>query len=182
MAKAWAQGELWKRYNLIFVGGDLEAPDENERNIRDGIRSVLREELSGRLCHLPAQDNGAVRSLLAWFAARNPEAGSDLYVCPSLKEEFGLSILEAMAAGLPVCAPLNGGAGTYVRHGINGFLVDTRNAASLQADLEALFTQTAPDRSRMKTLKVMAIKTVEEAYSLKSMAAGYARFYERLRA
>lgn len=182
LARAWAEGNLWKRYNLVFIGGDLEAPDREERDIRDGIRAVAREELEGRLCHVPAQDNDVVRALLAWFAARNPEAGSDLYACPSLKEEFGLSILEAMAAGLPVCAPLNGGAGTYVRHGINGFLVDTRNAATLRADLEAVSAYYAHDRSRIENLKVQAKRTVEEAYSLKAMAAGYARFYERMRA
>jgi len=182
LARAWAGSSLWKHYNLIFIGGDLEAPDGDERSIRDGIRAVLREELAGRLCHLPAQDNAVVRTLLAWFAERNPAAGTDLYVCPSLKEEFGLSILEAMAAGLPVCAPLKGGAGTYVRHGINGFLVDTRNTDSLRYDLEALMSNELSDRSRMQTLKAMGRKTVEDSYSLKAMAAGYARFYERMRA
>lgn len=182
LARAWAESSLWKRYNLIFIGGDLEAPDGDERTIRDAIRAVLREELAGRLCHLPAQDNEVVRTLLAWFSERNPAAGTDLYVCPSLKEEFGLSILEAMAAGLPVCAPLKGGAGTYVRHGINGFLVDTRNTDSLRTDLEALLVNELSNRSRMDNLKAMARATVEESYSLKAMAAGYARFYERMRA
>ena len=39
---------------------------------------------------------------------------SGAYVCGSLKEEFGLAILEAMAAGLPVVAPAGGGPATYV--------------------------------------------------------------------
>lgn len=138
LAQAWADSGLWQDYNLVFIGGNLDEPSSEERSIRDTIRSVLRPELQGRLCHLPAQSNDVVRGLLSSFALRRPPGGCDFYVCPSLKEEFGLSILEAMAAGMPVCAPLNGGARTYIRHGTNGFLIDTRDALSLGRDLTAI--------------------------------------------
>jgi len=48
-------------------------------------------------------------------------AQSDLLVhlCP--EEPFGLAILEAMAAGVPVLVPDRGGAGSLVEEGISGF-------------------------------------------------------------
>jgi len=180
LARAWAGSPLRERWNLIFIGGDLDNPSDEERVVRDGIRLIGSTVPKGSLCHLPAQDNAVVRGLLAWWGSRRPAAGSDLYVCPSLKEEFGLSILEAMAAGLPVCAPLNGGARGYLRHGVNGFLLDTRNASSLGQELEALLAQGMLEAARLESLRSEGKRNVEEGYSLTAMASAYKGFYERL--
>jgi len=180
LARAWAAGPLRECRNLILIGGDLDGPDGEERAQRDGIRALHSDSTAGRLCHLPAQDNSIVRGLLAWWGSRRPAGGSDLYVCPSLKEEFGLSILEAMAAGLPSCAPLNGGARGYLRHGINGFLLDTRDSASLGRELSALLAQGWLETEKLEGLRAEAKRSVEENYSLKAMAEAYADFYGRL--
>lgn len=48
-------------------------------------------------------------------------AGADLllHTCP--EEPFGLVVLEAFAAGVPVLVPNSGGAGDLVRHGVDGW-------------------------------------------------------------
>lgn len=65
-------------------------------------------------------------------------AGADflLHTCPA--EPFGLSILEAFAAGLPVLVPDRGGAGALVEHGRTGFHYRGEDAASLAEALETL--------------------------------------------
>lgn len=180
LARAWSEGPLRERWNLVFIGGDLDKPGGEERAVRDAIRSVRSPETEGRLCHLPSQDNAVVRSLLAWWGSRRPEGGGDIYVCPSLKEEFGLSILEAMAAGLPSCAPLNGGARGYLHHGVNGFLIDTRDASSLARELGLLLEAGALEPGRLEGLRAEAKRTVEDGFSLNAMAAAYAGFYRRM--
>jgi len=45
-------------------------------------------------------------------------------------EPFGFSVVEAMACGTPVIARRRGSMGEIVRHGENGFLVDTLDAAA----------------------------------------------------
>jgi len=57
-------------------------------------------------------------------SARWPEllAASDLYVWPAIGEAYGLAILEAQAAGLPVVAGETGGVGDIVAHGVTGLL------------------------------------------------------------
>jgi glycosyltransferase involved in cell wall biosynthesis len=52
-------------------------------------------------------------------------------VCASLKEEFGLALLEAMAAGLLVVGPNSGGPATYVEHGETGLLTATWDQTAL---------------------------------------------------
>jgi glycosyltransferase involved in cell wall biosynthesis len=47
-----------------------------------------------------------------------------LYVYPSPEEDFGMGIIEAMAAGTPVVAWNNGGPTVTVRDGVTGFLVE----------------------------------------------------------
>jgi len=65
-------------------------------------------------------------------------AASDLFVplCPV--EPFGLAILEAMAAGVPVLVPDSGGAAGLVDEGVSGFHFQANQAASLAARLRDL--------------------------------------------
>ena len=51
---------------------------------------------------------------------------SDMFVLPSKKEAFGLVILEAMVAGLPVVATEAGGVPEIIENGRTGFLVHVR--------------------------------------------------------
>ncbi|MES1258460.1 MAG: glycosyltransferase family 4 protein [Acidobacteriota bacterium] len=62
-------------------------------------------------------------------------AESDLLVhlCPV--EPFGLAIIEAMAAGVPVLAPDAGGAGSLVEDGVSGFHFRANEAESLKQKL-----------------------------------------------
>lgn len=48
---------------------------------------------------------------------------ADLYVHSALTEGFGLTLLEAMAAGLPVVTLDGGGNKKLIRHGENGFII-----------------------------------------------------------
>lgn len=64
-----------------------------------------------------------------------------LHTCP--EEPFGLVLLEAFAAGVPVLVPNSGGAGDLVRHGINGWHFSANDAIALGQRLQALTTAPA---------------------------------------
>jgi L-malate glycosyltransferase len=58
---------------------------------------------------------------------RNFYEGLDLYINTSLHEGIPMSILEAMAHGLPIIAPNVGGLKEILNNGCQGYLVDNRN-------------------------------------------------------
>ncbi|MFJ5520967.1 glycosyltransferase [Streptomyces griseoluteus] len=96
-----------------------------EDEIRRRISSLLAPypQAARRLALLPALPNTEVRRLQRALAQRTADACC-WYVCPSAKEEFGIAILEAMDAGLPVAGPRRGGVAHYLRDQVNGLLMD----------------------------------------------------------
>jgi len=56
----------------------------------------------------------------------------DIFVLPSLEEGFGLVLLEAMRAGLPVVVSSAVGASDFVRDGQDGFIVPPADPAAIR--------------------------------------------------
>ena len=77
---------------------------------------------------------------------RNLLSLSEALVHPSHSEGFGLAILEAMAAGLPVVATRCGGPEEVVAEGVSGFLVPPASPGELAAALRRLLLD--PDAAR----------------------------------
>jgi len=65
---------------------------------------------------------------------------ADIYINPSLYESFGMSIIEAMAAGVPVVATRVGAVPELISHGHSGFLVDAASPLAIADGVTRLFT------------------------------------------
>lgn len=55
-------------------------------------------------------------------------------------ETFGLTIIEAMAYGIPTIVPIIGGPAEIIQHGENGYTVDSQNTTALEKTIIKLFT------------------------------------------
>jgi len=72
----------------------------------------------------------------------------DIYAQPSRAEGFGLAVVEAMAAGLPVVATDVGGLAEVVENGVSGWLVAAGDSRAMAARLVELVAD-ADARRRM---------------------------------
>ncbi len=73
---------------------------------------------------------------------------SGCYLCTSRYESFGLTLVEAMMAGLPVIAPRTSAMSELIRDGETGRLFDPESAADIAASVQAVL-QDEPTRRRV---------------------------------
>jgi glycosyltransferase involved in cell wall biosynthesis len=96
-----------------------------------------------------------------------------LFVLPSLTEGISLTLLEAMARGLPVVATRAGGNPEVVQHGETGWLVPPADPAALADALLQLYG----DPGRGDALGRAGRLRVERNFEVRRMVAAYEKLY-----
>jgi UDP-glucose:(heptosyl)LPS alpha-1,3-glucosyltransferase len=87
---------------------------------------------------------------------------ADLFAMLSRFDTFGMVVLEAMAAGLPVLISGAVGAGDVVREGENGFVVeDPSDPEAVAERIETALNGDALERMRREALKTAGQNTWE---------------------
>jgi len=99
-----------------------------------------------------------------------------IYAFTSRNEGFGLTLIEAMAAGAALVAARAGAAELVVEDGVTGVLVPAGYADALAAALEPLMR----DPATASAMGVRARQRVEEKFSLDAEAARIAGVYRTL--
>lgn len=100
----------------------------------------------------------------------------DIYVCSSVAEGVALTILEAMASGLPVVATAVGGNPELVAPERTGVLVPSGDASALA---DALLSLAAAPETR-RAYGEAGRARVCEAFSVAAMTDEYIRLYDQL--
>ncbi len=117
---------------LVVVGGHSF---QDHRQYRRDVLARARElSLDDRIRLVGTVSD---RELADWYHA------ADAFVFPSVKEGFGLVLLEAMAAGLPVVASDIPVFREFVRDGVDALLAPAGKAAELAAVMVRLATDPA---------------------------------------
>ncbi len=105
-------------------------------------------------------------------------AHATLFVLPSLSEGVSLTLLEAMAASLPIVTTRVGGTPEVVRDGMEALLVPPSDAAALSSAIIRL----ASDPALARRLADSARARAESDFSLAAMTQAYVSRYDRLAA
>ena len=90
----------------------------------------------------------------------------DISLMPSQKEAFGLVLVEAMAAGLPVIASDSGGVSELINHNVDGLLFRFPDIV----ELSDLMTKLAEDPELRNTLGRAAFKRANNNYIYKTQS------------
>lgn len=140
-------------------------PGENWRLLVAGD-GPQRDAIAGRL-DTAAPDKVAFLGALEPAALAEAYAASDMLVWPAIDEAFGIALLEAQAAGLPVIAGKERGVPDIVASGVTGLLPKSGDAEDFARAITRLIEE--PDtRAR---LGAAAARRVREQYDIPTAAA-----------
>jgi glycosyltransferase involved in cell wall biosynthesis len=103
-------------------------------------------------------------------------SAADVFVCPSLQENFAQTALEALACGIPVVGFAIGGLPDMVRHGVTGLLVSPQDVVALRAAIVDLLQDVAKRTEMSAHCRRIAV----EEYSLEIQARHYIELYQQL--
>jgi glycosyltransferase involved in cell wall biosynthesis len=148
--------------NFIVIGED-KSPQMDHRKFLEKLVAELG--LSGNVVMPGWQDDipGVLSSLTVFVSAAR-------------SEPFGLAIVEAMAAGLPVVAAASEGAMEIIEGGYSGKLVPVGDAESLAKAINDLLDD-PHERSRLGRNAMVAAR---QRYSLERMANDTERVYREV--
>ena len=166
-------GALRPEKNLpVLIAAMRELPAEVRLTVvgegaqRSAVEAAIREHGVGERVRLV----GAVQDVRPWLAE------ADAFVLPSASEGMSNSLLEAMAAQLPIVASDVPGNRGLVEHERHALLVPAGDAVALAAAIRRLFE----DQRLAERLGESARKRVEADYALDSVARRVAQIYAQL--
>jgi sucrose synthase len=158
---------LQKRCNLLFAAGTVhieESEDAEEREEIERSYALIEQYKLGErirwLPSIPKPETGEVYRIIADHGG--------VFVQPALFEAFGLTIVEAMASGLPTFGPIFGGPVETIEEGVSGFLLNTSKPKLIAEGLEAFFDMCGKDKECWARISKRGIKRVHEHFNWRS--------------
>ncbi|CAA2989344.1 sucrose synthase 2 [Olea europaea subsp. europaea] len=152
--------------NLVLVAGSIDVKMSNDREEIaeiEKMHSLIEQyNLDGQIRWITAQTNRARNGELYRYIADK----RGIFVQPAFYEAFGLTVVEAMACGLPTFATCHGGPLEIIEDGISGFHIDPYHpdkAAELMADF---FQKCNEDPSYWVTISEGSLQRIHARYVL----------------
>ena len=157
LLRAWKIASESARGARLEIAGS--GPDESRLKSLCAELKLERVSFAGFCSDVPAFLNGA-----------------DMYVQSSAWEGMPLTVLEAMAAGLPVIASSVDSLPEMIENGRTGILFERGNHTELARRIVELLS----DPARAKSIGVAARETALKRFSADRMAADYAHLFQQV--
>ncbi len=154
-----------------FASGPAKIPNAKLLLAGDGH---LRDEVEARVRSLGISDR-------VHFLGRRDDipqllAASDIFALASMWEGNPLSVMEAMAAGLPAVVTAVGGVPELVTHEKHGLIVPPGDAAVLSA----VMLRIANDPAMRRAMGIAAAKRAQTEFDDRNMVEAYESLYDQL--
>jgi sucrose-phosphate synthase len=161
--------ELQAIANLAVFAGirkDISTMDENEREVLTELLLLMDKfDLYGKLAIPKRHDVEYEVPELYRLTARK----QGVFVNPAFKENFGLTLIEAAASGLPIVATDDGGPRDIIQNCQNGILVNVNNPSEMTEAIKKILI----DPEVWKTYSHNGIKRVRDYYTWEAHTQKY---------
>ena len=168
--------ELQTMANLAIFAGvrkDISQMVEDEQEILTNLLLLMdKYDLYGKLAIPKKNDPKLDIPEIYRLAARK----KGVFVNATPGENFGLTIVEAGACGLPVIASPSGGPKEILEKCENGLLIDVENIKEMAASIKKIIA----DATTWETYSTNGIKGVHEHFSWQAHAAKYLSTLEKI--
>lgn len=146
--------ECWKKnkdLRLLIVGSETPGEEGYKEEL---LRFINEKEIESSVKLIPFQPN-----VNEWMSSM------DIFVMPSYEEAFGIVLVEAMAAGLPVISTNAGGVPDILLDDSLGLKVEPRNFEAIASALEKLLKNPEATKEMAKVGQLYA----KEKYDLNNV-------------
>lgn len=165
-----ACARLRERANLLVIGGHIDpdaSSDGEEREQIQRMHALMDQHgLDGQMRWLGARLDKA----MAGEIYRSVADVRGVFVQPALFEAFGLTLIEAMASGLPVFATRHGGPLEIVQHGVSGYHLDPNDGSAAAEAIADFLERSAAEPETWHRLSRGALARVEARYTWRRYA------------
>jgi glycosyltransferase involved in cell wall biosynthesis len=164
--------------NILHAYSHFLANNKNQNTTLVIVGTGSDEQIN--YLHTLAQNLSVYRNII--FAGHDNDVAKwyslfDVYLHAARKEAFGLVLIEAMAAGLPVIASKVGGIPDIVLHNKTGFLADPGN----HTEFSKFISKLTFDKQMRCTFGKCAKEIALKKYSTTEYANSYVAIYKSLK-
>jgi len=153
-----------KSFEVVLVGSGVEALEQDKKLFGNPPVQLISEIGDTKLLNKIPEIPG--KNLVDLYLA------ADVFVFPSLVETFGIVIIEAMAAGLPVIVGDSPGCRDIIRNGMDGIMVDPLNPIAIAEKMLLLMSNVARREDYAKRARTRA-----ESFSWETVVDDYCSLY-----
>lgn len=161
--------DAWRHLVAAEKSGHLVLVGENSPNL--GVEAELRAYVNHHLLRDTITFTGRQANVLPFLQA------ADAFVLPSEREGLSISMLEAMATGLPAIGTRTSGTVELIRPGENGYLVDIGDAPGMTRAMASLLHHPREAREMGRVSREM----VEREFGLENAADRHLALFASLR-
>jgi sucrose synthase len=156
--------------NLLIVGGHIDASLSKDREEQEQIGRMHelfdRHHLDDHVRWIGRRLDRALAGELFRFVADK----RGVFVQPALFEAFGLTVIEAMASGLPTFATRFGGPLEIIEEGRSGFHIDPTDGPASAAKIAGFLARCREKPETWERISGGALRRIEERYTWKRYA------------
>jgi sucrose synthase len=162
--------ELKQKANLLVIAGstDMNSSSDGEERTQIAYMHELmnRHGLDGSMRWLGTRLEKPFAGELYRFIADK----RGVFVQPALFEAFGLTVIEAMASGLPTFATCFGGPLEIIENGVSGFHINPNKGAEASSKLLQFLTESENNPEYWLRISEGSLRRVAERYNWKAYA------------